>query len=553
MATEVSCGQCQGRLLVETLGVVVACPHCGTHLSIPAPEPTPAPIPEPAPPAPPAAPEPPPVQYAPPPVAPQPEPTFVPTEVPAPVPQPVVTFASTPVEPPVTAPADDHHAVSVFAGVDEAAAAAQIGWHSTPNLHLSGEQPAIPDPAPQPPATYTAPLLEPFAPPSQPPVFDVTAAPAAPLAPAPMSAAMELQLSSTQQFSLGAAAPQAPAAAPFPTTFAPAPQVPAPAPASNPASFSFGAGPATAPTSAPQPFSFGAGPAPSAPAPVSYGNAAAAPMTFDSPAVDVGATTRSAAEAAALVDEEFAQRQKFQFMLLVAIGSYASCVTLVLLYMLIRGQASNLESLPDLVPPRGENGQVKKVYNPPKNSVAPGHVLTLGQTRRFGNVNVTPLKVTRGPVKFEHLFAQPGATREPTPPLLKLWVKFENVSRNQTFTPLDPYLLFSGKSSALSGPIHANSFVATVENQRKGDPISLIYEMSKESEFRMVGQNLSIDLEPGEKLETFIPAEEDATELTGDMVWRFQFRKGYNPRSKRGVTTLIDVRFNSQDIKSDRG
>jgi CRISPR/Cas system CSM-associated protein Csm4 (group 5 of RAMP superfamily) len=74
-----------------------------------------------------------------------------------------------------------------------------------------------------------------------------------------------------------------------------------------------------------------------------------------------------------------------------------------------------------------------------------------------------------------------------------------------------------------------------------------------ESEFRMVGQNLSIDLEPGEKLETFIPSDEEATSLSGDLVWRVQFRKGYNPSSKRGVTTLIDVRFNSRDVKDERG
>ncbi len=33
MPIELSCGQCGGRLLVEALGVVVACPHCGVHLS----------------------------------------------------------------------------------------------------------------------------------------------------------------------------------------------------------------------------------------------------------------------------------------------------------------------------------------------------------------------------------------------------------------------------------------------------------------------------------------------------------------------------------------
>ena len=38
MSIEVSCGNCHGRLLIEQPGVVVACPHCGTHLTIEAPD-----------------------------------------------------------------------------------------------------------------------------------------------------------------------------------------------------------------------------------------------------------------------------------------------------------------------------------------------------------------------------------------------------------------------------------------------------------------------------------------------------------------------------------
>src|SRR5262245_42304644 len=38
MAFEMICGQCRGNLLVEHFGVVVACPHCGAHLHIPAPD-----------------------------------------------------------------------------------------------------------------------------------------------------------------------------------------------------------------------------------------------------------------------------------------------------------------------------------------------------------------------------------------------------------------------------------------------------------------------------------------------------------------------------------
>lgn len=35
MTFEVTCGSCQGRLAVETPGVVVACPHCGEHFTAP--------------------------------------------------------------------------------------------------------------------------------------------------------------------------------------------------------------------------------------------------------------------------------------------------------------------------------------------------------------------------------------------------------------------------------------------------------------------------------------------------------------------------------------
>ena len=48
-----------------------------------------------------------------------------------------------------------------------------------------------------------------------------------------------------------------------------------------------------------------------------------------------------------------------------------------------------------------------------------------------------------------------------------------------------------------------------------------------------------------------VPPEENAVELNGDLVWRVHFRKGYHPTSLRGVTTLIDVQFNSHDISND--
>lgn len=40
--TEIVCGQCHGRMTVSTLGIVAACPHCGTQLSVAAPNESPA-------------------------------------------------------------------------------------------------------------------------------------------------------------------------------------------------------------------------------------------------------------------------------------------------------------------------------------------------------------------------------------------------------------------------------------------------------------------------------------------------------------------------------
>lgn len=257
--------------------------------------------------------------------------------------------------------------------------------------------------------------------------------------------------------------------------------------------------------------------------------------------------------AAGHADSEFASRQKFQTMMLIIVGSYASAVTIFLVYQLVFGRSSALESLPDLKPPVGKNGEFSWRYNPPKNSVAPGHVMALGESRRFGNVKVTPLKVTRGVVNFEHFTGQSGFDRVPSDKLLKLWVKFENVSGDQTFAPLDAYLLFTRDEKNLGESVRANSFVAVDADRKLGNSLFYHYDkMSVTSEFRMVGQNLDKELAPGESLETFVPSEEAASKLDGELVWRFQFRKGYNRRSHRGVTTLIDVRFTGKDIKDER-
>ena len=126
-------------------------------------------------------------------------------------------------------------------------------------------------------------------------------------------------------------------------------------------------------------------------------------------------------------------------------------------------------------------------------------------------------------------------------------------SRDQTFVPLDSHMLYTRKSINLGESVQANGFIAVEANRKSGKSLFHMFDTPVSSEFRMIGQNLNRDLEPGGSVETFIPSEEDARNLKGDLVWRFQFRKGYNPMTKRGVTTLIDVRFNSKDITNENG
>jgi hypothetical protein len=249
---------------------------------------------------------------------------------------------------------------------------------------------------------------------------------------------------------------------------------------------------------------------------------------------------------------------RFWFTLLLG---YSSAVTLALLYLLyvISGiKAHPLESLPDIVP-QVRNGEVELKVARPEYDVAPGHVVKLGETRRFGILNVTPLRITRGPVAFERilpvlkdketLLKGPPPNRPPSRPVLKLWLRFENISAGQTFSPLDPQLLFRREYQGAGQPAMTNQFLCEQSERRSEGDLRYLFELPTTSEFRLVGQHLETKLGPGESLETFIPSEENIDDLDGDIVWRVQFRKGYHPRTRHGVTTLIDVTFQRKDVQ----
>lgn len=234
------------------------------------------------------------------------------------------------------------------------------------------------------------------------------------------------------------------------------------------------------------------------------------------------------------------------FLLLIVYASAVTAICLGLAYLLATNTTHQLESLPDVVPKQNDAGEIARVIVPVDAQLPTAHRLQLGQSQRFGDLLVTPLRVTREPLAFTHFAGE--SVRPPAGEVLKLWLRFENVGEGATaFSPLDSALLFYRMPGL--APLRANNFLAPVSDAGGGDEKSLIpiYHHPIESSWNLAGQQLGTVLAPGESWETFAPSEPGAQNLEGTWVWRLQVRKGIAANGW-GVTTLIEVVFNDRDI-----
>lgn len=233
-----------------------------------------------------------------------------------------------------------------------------------------------------------------------------------------------------------------------------------------------------------------------------------------------------------------------------AVLIYASIVTalcLGLLFLQLSRRSHQLESLPDVVPPRDEDGQISHVLAPVDAPLPEGHVLTLGESQRFGDLLVTPLKVTREPLGFSHYRGE--ETREPAGEVLKLWLQLENVGDDgKSFAPLDADLLFyRGPSASGAYTLRANNFLAPADDRSAGSLIA-VYDHPPESDWNLAGQELGTVLAPGETVVTYVPTETGVTPPEGPLAWRVHLRKGIADNGW-GVTTLVEVAFDAGAVK----
>lgn len=465
MAIEVACGSCQGRMMAENPGSIVACPHCGAHLTVPAD-----------------------------PNAPTPTETSPPTE-----PSPIVA----PTEPTAVATPDPQP-------TPELAPQEQPAW--TPTAEASEPPGSFPD--------FSAPAEEASAFPDFSAAADASpASDEAEAVPAVAESAVAIAVTESSTESAPAFDPSVPAFDPSIPAFDPNPAAPvAPIPVVNTVN-------AVAPTSV----------------------AAPEPASTDTTAT----TTRSSRGGAK--QKAVVSKQMF-----VLVASYACAITAVLVYAFLNpdtffrtkvGEVENLrdiQSKPGVI--LGNGGKL-----PESTLLMPKQKLKIGDDpQRLGNVEVSVVKITKGSITLlptEHMKLSGGLGSEPMQdgPVLQLWVKFKNVSEDQQFAPIDYDLLKTIKrTDDFENPL-TDTFVAAadvnVNNTRRIPPY---YNLLQEIE----GMPRK-ELNPGEEVLTLIPSNlYGLDELKGDLIWRLRFRKGRSPNGN-GVTTLVDVEFNADDIQGD--
>jgi hypothetical protein len=233
------------------------------------------------------------------------------------------------------------------------------------------------------------------------------------------------------------------------------------------------------------------------------------------------------------------------------VRNYAIAMTIAvifLVYKLLNPNMSALESLPDVKPPKKDDKIVYKLV-PEATQMPPGHLLSLGQSQRFGNLQVTPVRITKEPVEFVHHLGETGVSRDPGPDVIKLWFEFENLSTDQSIAPLDG-LVFKRDDNDFEN-VRSNNFACRLSEKKKGGKLAFVYDLNEFDIWNLRDQHVDQEIAPGEKLTTYIPTTEEgvAQLMNSDepLVWRVHFRKGYSPKNY-GVTTVIEVAFESSDI-----
>lgn len=231
--------------------------------------------------------------------------------------------------------------------------------------------------------------------------------------------------------------------------------------------------------------------------------------------------------------------------LLVVLVPYAVLLTAYTVYLLQNRPPHPLEAMGDQGLYADYLDGSRKVSVEPTMDLPSEPVLKLGQTKLVGALEVTPLRITRGPWTF----AYKNETREleSLQQGLILHVKCKNISKT-IFHPHDPLFNRAGK---------VYTYLTVGQERFYGPVVDPIRE-------RIKGQDFSEYL-PGDERETLIIAapqpgakgellaEIDKLPKDTVLTWRVHLRKGQEKVNKADrlvwVTTVVPVQFKASEIQ----
>ena len=231
-------------------------------------------------------------------------------------------------------------------------------------------------------------------------------------------------------------------------------------------------------------------------------------------------------------DEESAPRRSWPLLL---VSSYASAMTLALLWVLFSGRTLPRSESPapaDSVDAAAGSSRQKLAGDPP--APLPAQNLTrMGEPIRLGEVEVLPRFLVRRALDLVHLAGASGDKRE-TPPSLVLTVRLKNVSATREFAPLTPTML---RDVSLSDD---QSFIELPGGRRIA-----MFRLATESEWSIEDQILPT-LKPGEEADTILASEAvSMPDLASPMIWRVKLRTG------TFRTDVVGIRFTVQDVSDE--
>lgn len=212
--------------------------------------------------------------------------------------------------------------------------------------------------------------------------------------------------------------------------------------------------------------------------------------------------------------------------------SYASAVTLGLIWTLAGGRRAALRPEAPAAEPAGDRGGRARLSgrSVPEPLLAADRLVDFGGSIRVGDLEIIPTDIERGPVVL-HRVAGTNKQRDGGPDALRLRLRLKNRSTDAMFAPLDESFVRETATGPPGSSIESGN----------GDRI-YAYPLAEASEWAIEGQTFPT-LRPGESAAIWIVTAANAPPLAdGPVIWRLKLRTGI------GRVDVVGVRFRATDV-----